>query len=266
MAVVVNPGLDRSGFSVRQSPDFAAYKGQNVTLQCTQIGTSYNGMYWFRKRPSGSMELIVYYYIKMGTPEDKFKQKVSAKKEGNSLDLTVKELESTDSAIYFCAKQDAQHDKLLYKLNKNCNTPTTNTHTQHLLTVAHKPGFSQSNRVIQSPPDLFGNHQQSVNIQCEHSEQRYDQILWYRQDHGLTFIGYQLRTSSQQIENDFMSKVEIVGDGSKNVSLTITNLLSNDSAVYFCAAYYTVLHICFILYKNLCVNILCTSLTPAPVA
>lgn len=75
------------------------------------------------------MELIVYYYINMGTPEDTFKQKVSAKKEGNSLDLTVREQESTDSAIYFCAKQDAQHDKLLYNLNKNCNTPTTNTHS-----------------------------------------------------------------------------------------------------------------------------------------
>ncbi|GAA6086123.1 uncharacterized protein LOC103458274 [Tachysurus ichikawai] len=126
--------------------------------------------------------------------------------------------------------------------------------------------FSQSNRVIQNPPDLFGTHQQSVKIQCEHSVPSYNQINWYRQDQGLTFIGYQMRTSSPQIENDFKTKVDIVGDGSKNLSLTIKNLLSNDSAVYFCAAYYTVLHICFIQYKNLCVNILSISLSPASVA
>lgn len=100
-----------------------------MTLHCSQIDTSYNGMYWFRKRPSESMELIVYYYVNMGTPEDKFKQKVSVMKKGNSMDLTVKELESTDSAVYFCAKQEAQHDKLIFNLNKNCNTPTTNTHS-----------------------------------------------------------------------------------------------------------------------------------------
>lgn len=90
-----------------------------MTLECTQISTSYNSMYWFRQRPSESLEPIVYYYVNMEKLEDKFKQKVSAKRNGNSLDLTVKGLQSTDSAVYFCAKQDARHDNLIFNLNKN---------------------------------------------------------------------------------------------------------------------------------------------------
>lgn len=112
---------------MEQSPDLFASKGENVTLQCSQLNTNYNGMYWFRQRPSESLELIVYYYANMGTLEDKFKQKVSAKKHSHSLDLTIKEVQSTDSAVYFCAKQDAQHDNLIFNLNKNCPSPTTNT-------------------------------------------------------------------------------------------------------------------------------------------
>ncbi|KAF4084286.1 hypothetical protein AMELA_G00127060, partial [Ameiurus melas] len=94
-------------------------------------------------------------------------------------------------------------------------------------------GFSQSDRVFQTPPDLFGHHKQSVKIQCEHSVPNYDRIIWYRetQDLGLTLIGYQYVTSQPQIENDFKLKVEIAGDGRKNVSLTIKNLSSNDSVV-----------------------------------
>lgn len=100
-----------------------------MTLQCTQIGSSYNGMYWFRQRPSESLEPIVFYYVNLGTLEDRFQQKVSAIRKDNSLDLTVKELQSTDSGIYFCAKQDAQHDNLIFNLNKNYTTPTTNTYS-----------------------------------------------------------------------------------------------------------------------------------------
>ncbi|TSM77396.1 hypothetical protein Baya_6146 [Bagarius yarrelli] len=131
-----------------------------------------------------------------------------------------------------------------------------------------RKGFSQSDRVNQNPPDLFGNPKQSVIIQCQHSVPNYNQINWYRQsqDLRLTFIGFQMGKSSSQVENDFKPKVEIAGDGNKNVSLMIKNLLASDSEVYFCAAYYTVLQICFVLYKNLGVNILNTSLSPASVA
>lgn len=100
-----------------------------MTLECSQIGTSYNGMYWFRQRPFESLELIVYYYVSNEALDEKFKQKFSAIKKGTSLELTVRDLQSTDSAVYFCAKQDAQHDNLILNLHKICTTPTTSRYS-----------------------------------------------------------------------------------------------------------------------------------------
>lgn len=117
------------GFSIIQSPDLSARQGQNVTLECRQLDTSYNAMYWFRQRPSESLEFIVYFYVNNQQLEEKLKQKVSARKHGKSLDLTVTDLQSTDSAVYFCAKQDAQQDNLITNLYKNCTTPTTRIYT-----------------------------------------------------------------------------------------------------------------------------------------
>ncbi len=44
-------------------------------------------------------------------------------------------------------------------------------------------------------------------------------------------------------EPGFDGKIKLEGDGRNNVTLTISTLRLNYSAVYFCAAYYTVLRI-----------------------
>lgn len=97
-----------SDLTLKQSSDIFAKEGQNMTMECSQISTNYNSMYWFRKKPAESLEPIAHLYIEITTLEDKFKQKVSAVRSGASVDLTVMTLQSTDSAVYFCAKQDAQ--------------------------------------------------------------------------------------------------------------------------------------------------------------
>ncbi len=82
---------------------------------------------------------------------------------------------------------------------------------------------------------------ESAKIQCLHRIPSYDQINFYRQnqDLGFTLMGYLLGKEPYE-ENDLKYKIEMSGDGNSNGYLTINRLSSNDSAVYFCAAYYTV--------------------------
>ncbi|KAF7704662.1 hypothetical protein HF521_021734 [Silurus meridionalis] len=96
--------------------------------------------------------------------------------------------------------------------------------------------------VFQTPPDLIKNLNEIAEIKCAHNVSSYDRILWYKhsQDTGFTFMGYIFATSLKP-EEEFTTKIKLSGDGSKNGSLTINSVSVNDSAVYYCAAYYTVL-------------------------
>ncbi|GAA6086127.1 uncharacterized protein LOC108269678 [Tachysurus ichikawai] len=96
--------------------------------------------------------------------------------------------------------------------------------------------------VIQNPHDLIKNQHEFAEIKCAHTVKNYDRILWYKhnQDTGFTFLGYLLTVSSKS-EAEFETKIKLSGDGRNNSTLTINSVSVNDSAVYFCAAYYTVL-------------------------
>ncbi len=59
---------------------------------------------------------------------------------------------------------------------------------------------------------------------------------------GLKLMGY-LSNEDKNKEPEFDNKIELKGNGRNNGTLIINNLKLNDSAVYFCAAYYTVLRI-----------------------
>uniref|UniRef100_A0A8C1T1C9 Ig-like domain-containing protein n=1 Tax=Cyprinus carpio TaxID=7962 RepID=A0A8C1T1C9_CYPCA len=99
--------------------------------------------------------------------------------------------------------------------------------------------FSHSNKVNQSPPDIIKKQGESAEIRCLHSVTSYNQISWYRQGQGFTLMGYLVATSNFS-EKEFTDKIIMSGNGNSNGLLTIKNLASSDSAVYFCAAYYTV--------------------------
>ncbi|KAG9268843.1 hypothetical protein AMEX_G17869 [Astyanax mexicanus] len=108
-------------------------------------------------------------------------------------------------------------------------------------------GFSHSNRVTQTPLHLIRNPAESAVIECSHTVSGYDRVGWYKQttdSQSFTLIGYVYAKATPNKEAEFQDKVDISGDGNNDVTLSIKDLSASDSAVYFCAAYYTVLQSC----------------------
>ncbi|RXN11371.1 TCR beta variable [Labeo rohita] len=253
---------------LKQSPHLFVTENLNVTIKCSQIGTSHNGMYWFRKTPTEPLEQIVYFYIKSEEWAKNFKQRASAVRNGASLDLTLVKIgtsyngmywfrqthtNSLEQIVYFFVQTEnweknfkerasamrngASLDLTLVKFEL-VNMRVVIIITVTLITFS---GFSHSNKVDQSPSDLIRRPGESAKIQCLHSVSGYNQINWYRQKQGqeFTFMGYLLRAGPNP-EKEFTEKIDMSGNGNSNGSLIIKNLQSSDSGMYFCAAYHTV--------------------------
>lgn len=97
-------------------------------------------------------------------------------------------------------------------------------------------GSSLSDKVQQSPPDIYKSSEKEVKIECYHSIDNYDRILWYKQtSRDMQLLGYRFVGSSTLEEG---AKVEIGGGANKGetCTLTIKEHRENTSGVYFCAA------------------------------
>ncbi|ROI15748.1 hypothetical protein DPX16_8902 [Anabarilius grahami] len=99
--------------------------------------------------------------------------------------------------------------------------------------------------VVQTPPDLLMKQAGSAEIECSHSIQNYYVVQWYRQSQSimdLQLMGFR-NIEQDTIETEFNDKIKLKGDGRNSVTLIIHTLTLTDSAVYFYAAYDTVLRI-----------------------
>ncbi|KAK2878618.1 hypothetical protein QQF64_011305 [Cirrhinus molitorella] len=99
--------------------------------------------------------------------------------------------------------------------------------------------------VLQTPPDLLKKENEFAEIKCSHSIQNYYVIQWYKQSQSimnLQLMGF-INVQQTTVEPEFDGKIKMDGDGRNNVTLTIDTLKLTDSALYFCAAYYTMLRI-----------------------
>ncbi|KAI4797119.1 hypothetical protein KUCAC02_026566 [Chaenocephalus aceratus] len=102
-------------------------------------------------------------------------------------------------------------------------------------------GASYSDSVFQTPPFIMKRRGESVDreINCSHSIPNYDCILWYKQDRhqNMKFLGY-LNVILPNPEEDVKGRISFDGDASihSQSRLSVSNLSSEDSGVYFCAA------------------------------
>uniref|UniRef100_A0A3Q1F8E3 Immunoglobulin V-set domain-containing protein n=1 Tax=Acanthochromis polyacanthus TaxID=80966 RepID=A0A3Q1F8E3_9TELE len=97
-------------------------------------------------------------------------------------------------------------------------------------------GSSLSDRVSQTPDHICKTPGEEAQINCSHSIEGYDRILWYKQmrNSPLQFLGYAyMAVASPEPGLD----VKIEGSTSKDqtCTLTVKALSPNSSAVYFCA-------------------------------
>lgn len=100
-----------------------------------------------------------------------------------------------------------------------------------------------SNTVHQTPPKSIKDQNESAVFVCTHDITGYFQMMWYKQIQDtleLKLMGF-LNGETGNKETEFTNKIILKGNGRRNGTLTITDLTPNDSAVYFCAAYDTLL-------------------------
>ncbi len=126
-------------------------------------------------------------------------------------------------------------------------------------------GSSLSDQVFQKPADIYKKTGEEAKIKCSHSIENFDRIYWYKQSNRqLQFLGYFYYTDGYPEKG---VNVTMEGGSSKGQTCTliIKELDLNSSAVYFCAASYTVLHITAPQYKNLHI-ISCVGYSSQPLA
>ena len=97
-------------------------------------------------------------------------------------------------------------------------------------------GASLSDKVHQKPPVMFIKPDERAKINCSHSIDNYNRILWYKQTNGeLEFLGYML-AGIPTPEKDLDIKMEGSADKGQTCTLTTERLALSGSVVYFCAA------------------------------
>lgn len=97
-------------------------------------------------------------------------------------------------------------------------------------------GSSGKIQVYQTPSQIYSKPGQEAKIYCSHSESNYDQILWYKQSEGqMLLLGY---VYFRDTYPEAGLGVKLGGGASKdqNCTLTVEDVNSSSSAVYFCAA------------------------------
>lgn len=96
--------------------------------------------------------------------------------------------------------------------------------------------MSLSITVHQKYPDLLMNEHDNVKLECSQHSQSFNVILWYKHsvDQHLQLLGYLYRTNNY-IETGVNREIKLEGDGASDAFLIMENVLTNDSAVYYCS-------------------------------
>lgn len=96
-------------------------------------------------------------------------------------------------------------------------------------------GLSMAPHVKQFPSHMTKTSKDSAEINCSHDNPEHDRILWYKHSDQEFELMANLYDTLPNIEPIYESKIKVDGNAIRESTLTIRNLSSADSGLYFCA-------------------------------
>uniref|UniRef100_A0A3Q3R663 Ig-like domain-containing protein n=1 Tax=Monopterus albus TaxID=43700 RepID=A0A3Q3R663_MONAL len=129
LVFIISTGASLSD-QVHQTPaDIYKPPGETAKLTCLHIISSYNQMLWYKRSESRQLQLLGYMVGSTAVPEARVPVDMDGSADANANStLTIKNLSSNSSAVYFCA---ARLHSYLYQL------PSTKTSELHILSLLH---------------------------------------------------------------------------------------------------------------------------------
>lgn len=104
---------------------------------------------------------------------------------------------------------------------------------------------------FEQTPLLIVNQSSEAKINCKHDDSSLLVMLWYRQQSmSLDLIGYSYSGSPPNKEPEFKDRFTQTREKTETGSLTISELVLSDSAIYYCAASTQCRKISFYWQKN----------------
>uniref|UniRef100_A0A8C6ZAL1 Ig-like domain-containing protein n=1 Tax=Nothoprocta perdicaria TaxID=30464 RepID=A0A8C6ZAL1_NOTPE len=107
-----SPAFLLGGLAIQQTPDTVVRVGDSLTLSCSQEGSPFAGMYWYKLPVENDARLqLVVYSLEGGKAEFEkvFENHFQSNGTKHSrLSMEIDRALVNDSGTYFCAKQDAQ--------------------------------------------------------------------------------------------------------------------------------------------------------------
>ncbi|MBN3299709.1 KV07 protein, partial [Amia calva] len=197
--------------------------GHSVTLSCSISGTSASYFSWFRQVPGQPPKCILTLYVHSPVPtlygeftnETRFK----VQKEGESFNLTISDLKTSDMGRYYCGVRD--YDLLIF-----------GNGTFLLITG------SESNRtIVQWPVSVPVQPGDSVTLQCTiHSETCAGEhsVHWFRHGSGEALPGLIYTHGNRSDPCESSSEPGLPAQGCV-YELPKRNLRSSDAGTYYCA-------------------------------